>query len=124
MEKRKVLIIEDDLALQGLYEKILSDADIDTLAASTGEEGVNLALKHHPDVILVDVMLPDFSGHDVVKKIRNDSWGKDATVIFLTNRSDAESISTAIGQGSDEYLIKAHVSNQELLNKVRSSMMM
>lgn len=123
MEKRQALIIEDDTDLQDLYAKILSDANINTLVASTGETGVDLAVKHHPDVILVDVMLPDISGHEAVKKIRNDVWGKKATVIFLTNRSDAESIFAAVGEGSEEYLIKAHISNQELVNKIQSAIM-
>ncbi|MCA9360590.1 response regulator transcription factor [Candidatus Nomurabacteria bacterium] len=122
MTDRKVLIIEDDEALRNLYSTILENADIKVLSASRGKEGVDMALKHHPDVILMDVMLPDFSGHDAMKKIRLDSWGKKATVIFLTNRSDAESIVNAVEKGSEEYIIKSHVSNKELLNKVRSVM--
>ncbi|MCA9354558.1 MAG: response regulator transcription factor [Candidatus Kaiserbacteria bacterium] len=123
MEPRQVLIIEDDEALQALYAKIIGDADITVRTASTGTEGVSLALEHHPDVILVDVMLPDISGHDAVKKIRLDSWGKNATIIFLTNRTDAESVVNAVEEGSDEYIVKAHISNKELLNRVRAAMM-
>lgn len=123
MKQRKVLIIEDDEFLRELYSKILTGADIGALEASTGKEGVTLALKHHPDVILADVMLPDISGHDAVQQIRLDTWGKNAKVIFLTNRTDAESITKAVKEGSDEYIIKAHTDNKELLNKVRSAML-
>lgn len=123
MEDRNVVIIEDDEALRELYSRILGDAGITVHAAATGNAGVALALEKHPDVILVDVMLPDISGHEAVKKIRLDDWGKKATVIYLTNRTDAESVFTAVEQGSDEYIIKAHVTNQELLNKIRSAMM-
>jgi DNA-binding response OmpR family regulator len=122
MNDRKVLIVEDDANLRDLYSRVLNSANIDTVLASKGMEGLGLALEHKPDVILMDVMLPDISGHDVVKKIRLDPWGKNATIIFLTNRSDAESIFIAVKQGGDEYIIKSHVSNKELLNKVRSSM--
>lgn len=122
MSNRTVLIIEDEEPLQEIYSKILNDAGIDTLVASTGEEGLTLALENHPDVLLVDVMLPDTDGHDVVRKLRHDKWGKTATVIFLTNRTDAESIFKAVEHGGDEYIIKAHVTNAELLNKVRGSM--
>lgn len=122
MDTRQVLIVEDDEALQDLFGKVISDAGITVLQATTGQAGIDLALERHPDVILMDVMLPDLSGHDAVKKIRLDNWGKDATVIFLTNRSDAESIATAVAQGSDEYIIKAHITPKELLNKVRSAM--
>lgn len=123
MTDRQVLIVEDDEALRELYSQVISSADIKVLSAGTAKEGINLALENHPDVILMDVMLPDTSGHEAVKKIRLDDWGKKATVIFLTNRSDAESIFKAVEEGSDEYIIKSHTSNKELLNKVRSSML-
>ncbi|MCA9363348.1 response regulator [Candidatus Kaiserbacteria bacterium] len=122
MTDRKVLIVEDDNALRDIYQTVISGAGIETITASTGEEGVNLATKHHPDVIMMDVMLPDISGHEAVKKIRLDAWGKKAKIIFLTNRDDAESIFQAVEEGSEEYIIKSHTSNQELLNKVRASM--
>jgi DNA-binding response OmpR family regulator len=122
MEERLVLLVEDDESLRELYVKILEDAGIKTMVTSSGHEAVSLALEHHPDVIVMDVMLPDISGHDAVEKIRFDSWGKKAKVVYLTNRSDAESVSEAVSHGSDEYIIKAHVSNQEFLNTVRSTM--
>lgn len=122
MNQRKVLIIEDDESLLELYSRILTDANIKTLQASTGQEGVSLALKHHPDVILADVMLPDISGHKAIQQIRLDNWGKNATVIFLTNRTDAESVTQAVKENSDEYIIKAHAENKEILNKVQSAM--
>jgi len=123
MTNRKVLIVEDDMALQDLYSTILSEASINVISASTGKEGVRLALEHHPDVILMDVMLPDITGHDAISEIRLDNWGKKATVIFLTNRSDAESVFKAVKEGSDEYIIKSHISNKELVNKVRAAML-
>ncbi|MCA9361734.1 response regulator [Candidatus Kaiserbacteria bacterium] len=123
MEQRQVVIIEDDEVLRELYTKIISDAGVTVHAAATGGEGVTLTLKHHPDVVLVDVMLPDISGHDAVKQIRLDTWGRDATIIYLTNRTDAASVFTAVEQGSDEYIIKAHTTPKELLNKVRSAML-
>lgn len=123
MKDRKVLIVEDDEALRDLYSTILASADIQVLSTGVGEEGVQMALEQHPDVIMMDVMLPDISGHDAVKRIRLDEWGKNATVIFLTNRSDAESVVNAVQEGGNEYIIKSHVSNKELLNKVRAAML-
>ncbi len=123
MFSRKVLIVEDDQDLQELYATILKKAKIKTLLAKNGNEAVTIALEEHPDAILMDVMLPDISGHDAVKKIRLDDWGKKAVVIFLTNRSDAGSIVKAIQAGSEDYIIKSQTTNEELLNKVRSAMM-
>lgn len=123
MEQRNVLIIEDDEVLRELYSKIIIGADIKVLQASTGQEGVALALEHHPDVILADVMLPDISGHKAIQQIRLDDWGKNANVIFLTNRTDAESVVQAVEENSNEYIVKAHADNKEILNKVRSAML-
>tara|TARA_B100001989_G_C24392561_1_gene390016 strand:- start:254 stop:628 length:375 start_codon:yes stop_codon:yes gene_type:complete len=123
MTDRKILIVEDEEALREMYATVIEGAGIETITATSGQEGVALALEHKPDVILMDVMLPDISGHEAVQKLRLDNWGKTATVIFLTNRDDAESVFKAVEEGGDEYIIKAHTTNKELLNKVRSSMM-
>jgi DNA-binding response OmpR family regulator len=122
MKNRKVLIVEDDEALQALYSKVINGAHIPTTTVGTGKEAVAIALAEHPDVILMDVMLPDISGHEAVQQIRRDDWGKNVPIIFLTNRTDPESVVNAVSAGSEDYIVKAHVSNQELLNKVREAM--
>jgi len=122
MQDRTVLIVEDELSLQELYETILGEAGINTVRAMTGAEGVKLALEHEPDVILMDIELPDISGHAAVEQIRATDWGKTAKIIYLTNHSDAENVYRAVEQKSDEYIIKAHAENKEILNKVRSAM--
>ena len=122
MDTRVVLIVEDEAPLRELYTNLLEEHGISVITAETGQAGVTLALEQHPDVIVMDVMLPDISGHEAVAQIRRDNWGKTAKIIYLTNRSDAESVTEAVAHKSDEYIIKAHTDNQEFLNKVRSSM--
>lgn len=123
MFRRKVLIVEDDQDLRELYDTILKKAKIKTLLAKNGSEAVEIALKKHPDAILMDVMLPDISGHEAVKKIRLDDWGKNAVIIFLTNRSDAASIVEAIKEDREDYIIKSQTTKEELLNKIRIALM-
>jgi DNA-binding response OmpR family regulator len=122
MDNRTVLLVEDDETLLEMYTIVIERAGIKVIQATTGKAGVRAALKHHPDVILMDVMLPDIDGHEAVQQLRLNEWGKTATVIFLTNRSDAESIVKAVEEGGDEYIIKSHTDSKELLNKVRSAM--
>ena len=120
MEQTKVLIVEDDTNIREMYTEALRSVGLTVFTAENGAEGVKQALKQHPDVILMDITLPDFSGHDAVEKIRVDSWGKDAKIIFLTNRTDPANISEAVAAGSEEYIIKVHKTPHEVVNIVRA----
>jgi len=120
MKRQSVLIVEDDSAIRELYQTALTEAGLEVQVAQTGAAGVETALSFHPNVILMDIMLPDMNGHKAVEKIRLDNWGRTAKIIFLTNRSDAEDVVQAVALGSDEYIIKAHTTPKELVNQVRA----
>lgn len=120
MSQTSVLIVEDDENIRALYADALNMAQMVVHTASTGAEGVSIALKEHPTVILMDIRLPDMLGHEAVEKIRLDSWGKHAKVIFLTNMTDAENISAAVAAGSAEYIVKVHTTPKEVVNMVRT----
>jgi len=122
MPKPTVLIVDDDTKLREMYADAFTLAGINVLQAANGVAGVALALEHHPDAILMDIMLPGISGHESVTKIRADSWGKRATIIYLTNMSDPENVVHAIEKGSSEYIIKANTPPKEVVNKVRLAM--
>lgn len=122
MSKTSVLIVEDDENIRELYKAAFGAAKMEVFTAANGIEGVNLALKHHPDAILMDIMMPVMNGHDAVNKIRNDAWGKNVTVVYLTNMSDAENVVYAVKQGSSEYIIKANMTPREVVNHVRMAM--
>ncbi len=119
MSSATILIAEDQKDLQDAISTALTGAGFTTLTANNGSEAVSMALKAHPDVILMDIMMPELSGHDAVTKIRNDVWGKDAKIIFLTSLSDAENVVRAVESGSDEYIVKPHASLAEIVQKVR-----
>ncbi len=122
MANTVVLIVEDDESILELYATAFIQIGIKVLKANNGLKGVELALKHHPDAILMDIMMPIMPGHEAVKKIRLDPWGKDAKVIFLTNMSDAENVFLAVKQGSEEYIIKANTPVKEVVNQTRMAM--
>lgn len=121
MKQSKILVVEDDENIRTLYVTALETAGLNVHAVGTGAEGVTYALKEHPSVILMDIMLPDISGHEAVEKIRNDRWGKDAKIIFLTNMSDASDVAQAVAAGSEEYIIKVHTTPHEVVNIVRTA---
>lgn len=122
MKKPTVLIVEDDKNIRDLYADSFSVAGIDVLTATNGSEGVELALKHHPNAILMDIMMPIMGGHEAMNKIRKDSWGKNARVVYLTNMDDPENIIHAVEQGSEKYIIKANMTPKEVVNQVRMVM--
>jgi DNA-binding response OmpR family regulator len=118
-EKKVVLLVEDDQALRELYAIALIKAGFDILMAENGEQGVATALKHHPNLILLDIDMPIMNGHQAAEKIRLDSWGKDARIIFLTNHSDAQNVAHAIMQKPEDYIVKANVPIKDMINQVR-----
>ncbi len=122
MTNATVLIVEDDKGIREMYSDAFTHAGINVLVAENGSDGVELALKHHPDAILMDIIMPVMGGHEAVNKIRKDTWGKNAKVVYLTNMSDAENVVHAIEQGSEEYIIKANTSVKEVVNQVRMAM--
>lgn len=122
MKKATVLIVEDDKNIRELYADAFGFAGIGVLKAENGQRGVELALKHHPDAILMDIIMPIMGGHEAVNKIRHDTWGKHANVIYLTNMTDAENVIHAVEQGSEEYIIKAQTEVKDIVNRVRMAM--
>lgn len=122
MKKACVLIVEDDANIRELYADAFTHAGLRVLTASNGVEGVEQALAHHPDAILMDIMMPVMGGHAAMNIIRKDAWGKNATVVFLTNMSDAENVVHAVEEGSSEYIIKANMTPKEVVNQVRMAM--
>jgi DNA-binding response OmpR family regulator len=117
-----VLIAEDDESIREMYSAAFSAAGISVITATDGNQCFELALNHHPDAILVDIIMPKLNGHEAVSKIRMDSWGKTAKIIFLTNMSDAENVVLAVEERSEEYIIKANTSPKEVINLVRQAM--
>ena len=104
-----ILIVEDEEALQNSLREVLRHEDLSTIKAKNGNEAVVLALASHPDLILLDLLLPIMSGMAALKKIREDEWGKNVPVIMLTNLSatDEQLIEDMVAQGPFYYLMKS-----------------
>lgn len=120
--KKFVLIVEDDTNIRELYAMALIKAGIEVKMAEDGQQGVDIALAEHPVAILLDIDMPIMNGHQAAEKIRQDDWGKNVPIIFLTNHSDAANVAHAHMLKPDDYIVKANVPIKELVNKVRMSM--
>ena len=119
METKKILIVEDEIDIREAMAEAIAGAGFTTLTAENGQIGLQIALTEHPDLILLDLMMPVLNGHETLKKLRADAWGKNAKVIVLTAMDDVTNIATAHQNPIEDYIIKAHTSLDELIKKVR-----
>lgn len=91
MENKKlILITEDDKSLRGAMVVKLINEGYSILEAIDGEEGLNMSLKEHPDLILLDLLMPKLDGMSMLRKLRADEWGKTVPVFILTNLSSGD----------------------------------
>ncbi|MEK7478306.1 MAG: response regulator [Patescibacteria group bacterium] len=124
--KKKILIIEiveDDRSLLSVLTERFTHEGYNVISAQTGDEGLNLAIKNKPDLILLDIVMPKMDGITMLKKLRNDPWGKKANVILLTNLSADENITKAVTELEPiYYLIKTDWKMDDIVEKVKKSL--
>lgn len=113
----RILLIEDEPGIIRMIERGLSAHGHQVLAAETGEDGLLLAATEEVDLVLLDIGLPDLSGHEVLNEIRRRHSG--LPVIMLTARDEIENKVTAFDAGADDYITKPFV-YEELLARIRA----
>lgn len=119
MDKQSVLIVEDDKQLlDALEEKLESNFTI--FEATNGEEALDAALKNHPDLILLDIILPKTNGMVVMQKLREDEWGKKVPIIILSNLNPNDRmVSEIVRDEPSYYLLKATTPIDDVVGKVK-----
>lgn len=118
MSKPEVLIIDDEPQIQKLLRIALESNDLIVRQAATGREGVLMAANHPPDLVLLDIGLPDTSGHDVLKELRG--WYTKA-ILILSVQDSEEDIVRALDNGATDYITKPFRTG-ELLARIRSAL--
>ncbi len=119
MEQKCILIVDDDTELREAIAGSLGAEGYIVDTATDGAEGLQKALDTHPDLILLDIGMPKMNGHEVLAKLRRDSWGKTANVLLLTNFDDATNIAQGVELKSDDYLIKSGTDLKTIAAKVK-----
>lgn len=122
-QKNKIILIaEDEEPLRRVLRDILSFEGYQVIEAVNGEEGLAMVLKEHPDLVLLDVVMPKMDGLTMLKKLRTDEWGKTAPVMILTNLSDNdEVIKTAKDEGI-EYFVKTDIKIADVVEKIKEKL--
>ena len=126
MDKKKILIVEDDESMLSTVSDYLETQEFEPLTARDGEEGLEIALKEHPDLILLDILMPKMDGMVMLKKLRENDWGKQAAVIILTNVSpNANSVINSVLQNEPAYyLVKSDVKLEGIVDKIKDVLKM
>ncbi|MBP5158766.1 MAG: response regulator transcription factor [Lachnospiraceae bacterium] len=115
MNKPIILVVEDDAPVRNLMSTTLKTHDYKYLTAPTGNEAIMLASSHNPDVVFLDLGLPDMDGVEVIRRIR--TWS-NMPIIVISARSEDEDKIKALDAGADDYLTKPF-SVEELLARLR-----
>ena len=115
----KILIIDDDPFILDMYVLKFKERGFDVESARDGQEGIKKAEDYKPDAILLDVVMPALDGFDVLEKIKNDPKMRSIKTILLTNLGQKEEVERGTALGADEYIIKAHFTPSEVVEKVK-----
>lgn len=116
---KKILIVEDELDLRKALVDELTLSGFVVLEAKNGKEGLACALKEHPDLILLDIVMPEMDGMAMMKKLREDVWGETAPIIMLTNLSANDKIIQGVVENEPlYYLVKSDWKIGDVIAKV------
>jgi len=119
MEKKKLIIIEDDIVLQKALQDFLLSENFEVVSALNGEEGVDLIMTEKPDLILLDIILPKKDGYEVIKEVRGNEDTKDIPIVLLTNLGSLNDVERALALGATTYLVKADYKLEEVTEKIK-----
>ncbi len=114
----KVLLIDDELAVASVFETALKNAGYEVKLAGDARNGITLAQGEPFDVILLDQMLPDLSGNEVLKTIKTSGVNAATPISMLSNFSNDVTVKEAMGLGANDYIMKYEVSPEALVEKV------
>jgi CheY-like chemotaxis protein len=118
-QKSKILIADDNAPNVELLEAYLSGVDCDIAIAVDGRDTLEKVAQFHPDLILLDIMMPKLSGFEVCKKLKDDPKTRGIMILMVTALSESGDIERAVEAGTDDFLSKP-VNKVELLTRVRN----
>ncbi len=116
---KKILFIEDEQALQRAATQALHDAGFEVLSALDGEIGLRIAKNEHPDLILLDLILPRKDGFAVLKELKEDAETRHIPVIALSNLMEESAVEKTVELGAATYLVKTNYQLDEIVEKVK-----
>jgi two-component system phosphate regulon response regulator PhoB len=120
-QSQKIVIVEDDTALAEIYKTRLELLGYTCFIAYNGITGLYFIQKEIPDLVLLDLMIPDIAGADVLRTMRASSWGHDIKVMVISNLNESEADPDLRKLGIEDYVVKVSMTNDtidRLVNKI------
>lgn len=117
---KKVLIIEDDSFLQGLEAGKLKKEGFNVITASTGEDALNKINEPEVAIILLDLILPNFDGFEILEKIKTTESTKNIPVIVFSNLSEEKDMKRSKELGASEFMVKSNFTLEELIDRINN----
>lgn len=115
----KVLVIDDDPFILDMYSVKLREAGFSVDTAENGETGMEKFKKESPDVVLLDIVMPNLDGFTILETLRKEKSSPQTKIILLTNLGQKEDVERGNRLGADDYIIKAHFTPSEVVEKVK-----
>lgn len=115
---KRVLVIDDSTVDAGLIKELIMEEGLEADVAYTGEEGIKKALELKPDLITLDLMLPDMGGIEVCAKLKEEPSLKETIIIIVSIKDDIEVINRAFHANADDYIIKPPIP-EFLIRKIK-----
>ncbi|HNZ55342.1 MAG TPA: response regulator [Candidatus Paceibacterota bacterium] len=119
---KKILIVEDDEFLRSLNAKRLEGEGFEVLVAVDGNEALTKLTEIKPDLIFLDLLLPNVDGFEVLTKIKQDETTKNIPVIVFSNLGQAEDIEKAKKLGADDFMVKANFTLDDVISKIKETL--
>lgn len=117
---KKILIVEDDKFLRELISQKLMKEGYDIAEAVDGVKGVEAVKSEKPDLVLLDLILPELDGFGVLAKVKEDPQASQIPIIILSNLGQKDDIEKGLKLGATDYLIKAHFTPNEIVDKIKT----
>lgn len=120
--QQKILVVEDENQIRDVLTRKLKEEGFGVIEASDGKTGLDKALEEEPDLLLLDLILPEMDGMTLLEKVREDEFGKNLPVIILTNLENAEKIEESKEKGVNDFLVKTDWTLDDVVAKIRTTL--
>lgn len=118
--RMKVLIIDDDANITEIWKIVLKQNGFEVLTAVNGRSGIDQAKTQKPDFILIDQIMPDMKGNDVLKTLKEDPTTNTIPMAMASNYSDTQLMQESIQQGALDYILKYQIEPLDLISKIKN----
>ena len=121
-KKPSILLVEDDSFLIDIYQKKLESSGFKLKIAEKGDIALEMLAKEKPDLVLLDIVLPNIGGWEILRKLKKDKQFANLKIIILSNLGQKEEVEKGLGLGVEKYLIKAQFTPAQVVEQVKETL--